>query len=962
MTIPDPLDHADATVVLVGRETEQARLRDFLRAARAGRGGLVLIGGEAGIGKTTLAEMLCRDAERDDALVLGGRCYDLSETPPYGAWIDLFARFHPADDPLPLPEAFQQRGTVGAVASQNVLFQQVQAFFTTLARHRPLLVLLDDLHWADPASLDLLRFLARSLDTLPLLLLVTYRSDELTRRHPLYHLLPLLVREAQAERLDLQRIEEGDIRALIVARYALPEAEAERLVVYLQARSEGNPFFLGELLRTLEAARVLRQSGEGWTLGDLTQTRVPMLLRQVIDGRLARLDEEAQGLLAVAAVIGQEVSLVLWSLIAETDEGTLLAVVEQASDAHIMDESPDGAGVRFTHALIREAVYEGILPTRRRALHRRAGDALSKSAHPDPDAVVYHFRQSGDARLAVWLVQAGTRAWNASAEAAALACFEEALPLLTAPETAPTRYLVLLRLLTLHRHHHDGIPYGEEAVRVAQEMGDAMLEAAALLRVGVVRALNENHPRGLAEQERAVAMLTTFPDVARLRIYGGYFEDRGKGTLALTLVGAGRFAEAEPLARLDDRSGNGVSALVVCEAMFGRPNAARAIMRQHVTSMIPAADFRNRGSFWNVGVQFIAIPYLADDAAEVRRMAAAVEGAWAQAGEAVLGFPPRVAWFTVWIVQGAWAEAWSMLPVARHHRHIGMGTILDSPLRGMLARARGERALAWEMVAEMFPDGPATEPGTIPFRRALGLQETAAFLALDDRNRENARQWIEAHDRWLAWSGAVLGLSEGQMLWAEYYRQAGDLEKAYAHANHALAHATEPRQPLALLAAHRLLGELDTGTGKYADAATHLDTSLALADACAAPYERALTLLALAALHVATNKRAEAQAVLDEVRTICTPLDAKPALARADALVAALSDDTKTTPAYPAGLSAREVEVLRLVAEGLTNAQVAERLFLSPHTINSHLTAIYSKLGVPSRSAAIRFALEHDLQ
>ena len=163
------------------------------------------------------------------------------------------------------------------------------------------------------------------------------------------------------------------------------------------------------------------------------------------------------------------------------------------------------------------------------------------------------------------------------------------------------------------------------------------------------------------------------------------------------------------------------------------------------------------------------------------------------------------------------------------------------------------------------------------------------------------------------------------------------------------------------LAVHRLLGELATTGCRYAAAAAHLDQALALADACAAPYERALTLLAQAELSVVVGKREEVLAVLDEVRAICVPLDARPALARVEAIASRLRDAPLPPATYPAGLTAREVEVLRLVAQGLSNAEVAERLYLSPRTVNGHLTAIYGKLGVASRGAAIRYALEHQL-
>src|SRR6266516_1799370 len=141
--------------LLVGREREQAVLRDHLAAALAGHGSLALIGGEAGIGKSALAEALCREAASQSALVLIGRCYDLTETPPYGPWLELFRRYQPSDELPPLPAAFARRGQIGEITGPAALFHQVQDFVSAAAMQRPLVLLLDDLHWADPASLEL---------------------------------------------------------------------------------------------------------------------------------------------------------------------------------------------------------------------------------------------------------------------------------------------------------------------------------------------------------------------------------------------------------------------------------------------------------------------------------------------------------------------------------------------------------------------------------------------------------------------------------------------------------------------------------------------------------------------------------------------------------------------------------------------------------------------------------------
>jgi len=262
----------------------------------------------------------------------------------------------------------------------------------------------------------------------------------------------------------------------------------------------------------------------------------------------------------------------------------------------------------------------------------------------------------------------------------------------------------------------------------------------------------------------------------------------------------------------------------------------------------------------------------------------------------------------------------------------------------------------------VLPAGSATELGTVVYVDwAMAVQRVAAALALDEGDLRSAKEWIEAHDRWLAWSGAVYGRSEGQALRARYQRQSGDIEQARAHAERALAHATEPRQPLALLAAHRLLGELGADEGHHDDASRHLEESLKLADACQAPYERALTLLALAELRAAVGDTAAAARGLEVARAICEPLGARPALARADALAARIAATEEARSAFPAGLSAREIEVLRLIADGHTNREIADALFLSVHTVSAHVRTILAKTDADNRTAAAAFARAHGL-
>lgn len=202
-----------ARPTLVGRERERALLREQMEAAVRGEGSLVLVGGEAGIGRTTLVADLAGQAEAAGCLVLWGGCYDFSVTPPYGPWVELASTYSPTDDLPAFPSFLHGGAALAAVGSQEALFAQTWDFFATVAARRPLVLVLEDVHWADRKTLGLLRFLARQLPRHQVLLVATYRSDELTRRHPLYQLIPLLVRESQAARLDVRPLDQAAQRA-----------------------------------------------------------------------------------------------------------------------------------------------------------------------------------------------------------------------------------------------------------------------------------------------------------------------------------------------------------------------------------------------------------------------------------------------------------------------------------------------------------------------------------------------------------------------------------------------------------------------------------------------------------------------------------------------------------------------------------------------------------------------------
>jgi tetratricopeptide (TPR) repeat protein len=902
-----------ARPLLVGREREQARLSEHLDRMLAGQGSVILVGGDAGIGKTTLVEDLSVQAEEAGALVLWGHAYDLSVTPPYGPWLEIFRRYQVLDAGLPpLPSSIFNGEELTGVGSQDTLFTNTAEFFHDVAANRPLLLVLDDSHWFDQASLDFFRFLARQVGNQQIMLVTTYRSDELHRRHPLYTLLPLLVREAGAERVDVRPLTEAGHRALVESRYRLTEQHQARLERYLEDHAEGNPLYAGELLRTLEEAGALVVAGDGWQLGDLEQVRVPPLLRQVIEGRLARLPEATRGLLDVAAIIGQDVAFDLWATVAGANEGTLLDSAEAAVQAAVLLVRADGSGVQFRHALLREALYENVLPLRRRVWHRQTAEALAATHAPDPDQVAYHYQQAGDERAVEWLIRAGERARRAYIWSVAAERFDAALARMTEQEApAQDQWAVLTRLALVVRYADPrrAVALLEEAAKLAREAEVPGMVAFTTFLAGLNRCNMGDTRTGLPMMMQASKAFDALSaeDLAathRSDVAGrNWRESSLVGSIVLSLTEVGRLQEAGAWAEvlrsrpaptlLPGQQGSsyadGVSGQSMLLALLGRVDEARRASEEAREAYAVIEHHSRLAQVLDFQIQLIQLPYRTEELRERKQLAdEAVRVAREALGGGGTGHPLYHVLPLLWI-EGEWETVREVVHVSGSLQQLRLLQRIE-PYRGWLGYAQDDVAMAYRAIATVLPDGPLTEPGEVQIVEALALQHLAAVLALDAHDLPNARAWLEAHDRWLAWSGAVLGRAEGALGWAQYHHAEGDAVLARQQAEQALAHASDPRQPLALIAAHRFLGQLDTEAAQFVAAEEHLGESLRLVDACAAPFERALTLLEIVRLRMAQGQTNEARVLLAEVRAICEPLGAKPTLVRVSALAQELAD------------------------------------------------------------------------
>jgi tetratricopeptide (TPR) repeat protein len=858
-----------------------ATLEERFTDALSGSGHLVLIDGPAGIGKTTLARGIGKHGAAAGGLVLIGACHELAQTPPYGPWIELFDRYPNAADLPELPAVVAHCGTQGEPTSQAGLFAEVVGFLREVSARRVLVLILEDLHWTDAASLDLLWALVRRLDQFRMLVLATYRDDE-PSSGLLAPVLPSLVREADATRLSLRPLDDATIHQLVDNRYRLDGVDAARLVDYLHTWSSGNPLFIGELLRALEEEGRLRRRDQTWLLDSLGTASVPGLLRQLIHSRVARLGESERQLLAIAAVIGDEVALELWSTVAEVDPERLLELVDRAVQAHILETTADGIAVRFAHALIRLTLYEGVLAPRRRAWHARVASCLARLPNPDPDQLAHHYRQAADNRAAEWLVRAGQRAERAYAWLTAADRYVAAEALLErSGGSAAERGWLSYRIGAMRRFADPraALVALDKAARLGLEASDDVLIAFAVSDGGMLRCFIGELRQGITEQQAGVAILDRLEATSRessgTNVPLPQREQHPRGTLAIWLAQVGRYVEARDTVRpLLSSSASLESAVSLTQTntryaaaylAYGWAQAAQAYPEPAKRALDAARTLYRALQHWvllgwttSVQLRFVVLPYAAERVDE--RQALAVEGAdaWSRASGAQSDLVPELSYLPLMVIEGRWDECTRLASAALGVADAGGATsrwrLYLRAVLAQVAQARGDTTLAWRIIGEALPSGAATEPGDLPHADVLALQRVAAALACDAGELETARAWLLAHERWRHWGGEPLGHAEEELVWACFYRASGDIELAVRHASAALKIGAAPRQPLALLMAHRLLGELETMRRRFGEARDQLQLALGLAEACAAQYDRALVQLALAELAAARGE------------------------------------------------------------------------------------------------------------
>jgi ATP/maltotriose-dependent transcriptional regulator MalT len=971
---------------LVGRQPELEVVADLLAQAQDGQPSLCIVAGEAGVGKTRLAREFERHATEAGMLCLRGQCLALAGGEfPYAPFVGIFRQLgarsgsatisgmEPGERRLlelllgpPAGGAGEPAGTATPDAP-IALAQAHSAVLEALRRaaaEQPTAIVIEDIHWADESTRDFLQYLARSLDVERLAVTATFRSDELPPDHPVRTLVAQLIRCDPVLSLQLERLTREQTAEQLAAIAGQPVTGDE--LEEIHQRAQGNPFLAEELWAT----RVMGGAGS-----------IPATLGDALLARVRTLPEQAQHVLQLLAVFGRPVG---HELVATAARDAVPALRRAVSE-HILVACDGGRRLTFRHALVREALYAELLPGEREDLHRAVLDALGRPGADGTAAeLAYHHLAAGQHAAALRAsVAAGVEDARRAAYPEALNQFERALELWKTVEPEADGAPALDRLdvyreaseaARLTGEYERAIEHCREALQLVDVVEDPVRAAGFFERLSRYQSWDAD--RALEGLDRALALLGPGPSAERARVmtgqslqlslHGRWTEARARAEQALAVA----VAAAEPVEECSARTELGLAL-----AFVGEPDAGERCLRQ---ARALAEELASPEELARVFMYLAELERLrgrtgaALEAMRAGQERAAALGVWASWGAfmAVLSADDL-------LQLGRWEELDVLLGAMKGVPSGRPGAVMWPLVAGQLAMARGDLERGRELLERSRESAlRGVTPELLPHVGAA-LAELRLWL----RDAPTARRHIDETRRL---TGAhedplntpilyCIGVRVEAELSAQSER-AGDQGAAAVGRDRArelvdrlealvaTPVASQPPKALACLDEARAeLAALDrpeAAAGQWAEVAASWGDLAHPYRAAYASFRHAEALLAARGRHRGATqslRRAHQQAAelgADLLRREAEALGRRARIAlepEAPATEEAGAGD-------PLGLTRREAEVLRLVAEGLTNRQIGERLFITPKTAGLHVSHILAKLNVDSRVQAAAVA------
>ena len=1000
--------------VFVGREAEVDALLAALGRAESGSASTVLVGGEAGIGKTRLLSEFERLGRERGAIVLEGACIglgadDVLPFAPIAAALRALVRTLDPDELVEVLDASTGElarlvPELGATPDDTSLmvprpdwartrfFEGLLTLLGRLGRRAPVILVIEDLHWADRSTRDVLAFLARNARTERLLIVATYRTDELSRRHPLRPWLAEMDRLADVLRLELARLDRADLERLLEA--ILGRAPAADLSAAIARRSGGNPFFAEELLAV-------------GAVGDAD--RLPDDVREVVLARFSSLSDETQDVLRIAAVSGPSVDHELLVEVAGDDEPRVGAAIREALEARLIvvaGAGADDAGrYAFRHALVQEAVYDDILPRDRRASHAAYAAALARRPVPDGAEAAAHLASLAHHATAAHELARALQAWldaaRASIRAAALAesaaAYERALDLWDAvpadDRPARTDDIQLLYEAAMAHIQIGDLGRACDVARIAVERFDPARDPlrAALLRERLGRALwlAADLPGAIVVLDEAVALLAGLPPSAEasrvIAGLGGILMLKGKYSGAAD-ASERAIAMASEVGAVDVEA-YALNSLSVATSELGDCDRAIELGRR---SLAMTLEIERAHDLHRTYSNFSSVLQICGRSAESAEVAlAGVEWARRLGMWRLQGVFLEANAASAMVDIGRWREARELLTDDGQRTYAGVGRLNHAVVAGPLAVRQGRLEDGQRILASVRETIAGLGDAQFSGPLYTGLIE----LAREERRFDDARGLVdEAMERMADTEdvrlraevlAAGVGVEADRAIEERARRNPDGEQEAIHHARSCLALVR-----LLLPSGRRaeaFVGVLTRGSEAFAEAELGRASgrndperwreALERWQAIGYPYQVAIARFRLAeAILGARGSRADAREQLAIARSVAVGLDAAPLLAAIDQLArfarldiespaaAAVDDATEPTvgrqpaAAPPFGLTARELEVLTQLVSGRSNRQIGEALFISESTVGVHVSNILGKLGVTSRVEAAAIA------
>jgi DNA-binding CsgD family transcriptional regulator len=960
----------------IGRGEELLWLQERLEEARRGRGDLVLLAGEAGVGKSRLITEATVRAQQAEIRVLEGKCSLFEASLPYAPFIEAFRGLlhsytspqvaallgpHSSEVLKLLPElaqlipGLQPSPPLGPAEEKSRLFESLYLVLRQIAAEAPLILALEDIHWADPASLEFLHFLARRLRRDRWLVLATYRPEELARAEGLTRLRQELVRERLAQELTIRTLSEAETGELLNSVLGAHAPAPESLMAWAFQFGEGNPFFTEEILRAIvEASDDLRVSLGSASISSVV---IPPTVHETILARLSHLGLEARGVLGAAAVLGRAFDLeALQQVSGLTGDDFTQAFMSLLSRQVVRaDRTPLRYG--FRHHLIREVVMQSLAPDMRRSLHQRVGEWLETHGGPaaTPQVLTHHFSTAGDEERTVrYALEAASHASSVYAnEEAASYC---ALALDALPVAAMDRRLAVAENLGdawfLAGSFDHAIDSFNSMLTCAEALGMRREMARAYRKIGEAQS-EQAVGRSLSSYENALAILGEIDDpLEESIIHQRLWRDAYR---------MGQYHRCEVAARAAvDAAMRAASPAALSSRAYRilggdlRRSGQRAESRESVEKAVVLArqagdilgelDALNYAGYW-----------------------AMWDGDFTRAREALekgsellekIGTVPSLlnlsnSLFDFYMVVGRWDDAEALAArlstqLAGHNEHWMFPTAALT--LGTIHFYRGRFNEADTLLREAVSAAKSSFPLLFAHNAMARLELHRGSIGAGKGLLEEALEIVQAG--WIPEAAVV----DTQLLLVEVSLQEGDV----AGARSCLEKAAEAAKPYRFLApvVFRIQGDVAAQEGALDTAIAHYRAGLEDPVTAPQPYQNALLRYHLGTGLLRRSRpgdRKAARSHLTEALALLEGLGAKP---DADAVRQALQRIGGRVPSGHA-LTEREREVLNLLAEGLSNAAIAGRLYISERTVEAHVSHILAKLSLETRTQVASWAAQH---